>query len=115
MLPMSSVNYLVFLFCLTITSIESKICNRSDTSLVIDSAVAIEEESKVKFLLFYQQVYYESNLMDSDSDERPKFEVKSNITEINSNIIPPIEMSVFNSKQRRIGLVNVSTTPTDNY
>ena len=49
---MSSDDYLLFLFCLTILSfetsiqLESKLCDRSDTSLVIDSAVAIERESE---------------------------------------------------------------------
>ena len=119
MLAMSSDDYLLFLFCLIITSfetsIESEICDRSDTHLVIDSAAAIETGSNITFLLFSGEVFYESNPIDSHSDQRPKFEVKRNITEIHSEVVPPIDLSVYNRKQRRIGLVNVSTTPTDIY
>ena len=67
-------------------------CDRSDTSLVIDSAVAVREESGVKFLLFSANEFYESNPIESDSDERPKF-AKKNITEIHSTLVSPIDAS----------------------
>ena len=66
------------------------------------------------FWLFSGDLLYESKPT-KVSDERPKFALKRNITEINSNIIPPIDMSVYIRKERRIGLGNVSTIPTDNY
>ena len=123
MLAMSSADYLLFLFCLTITSFEisihqlneseSEVCNRSDANLVIDSAAAIETESNITFLLFSGEVFYESHLM--DNNERPKFEVKKNITEIDSIVSPPIDMSFYDRTERLIGLVNVSTTPTNIY
>ena len=119
MLAMSSDDYLLFLFCLTIlsfeTSIESELCDRSDTNLVIDSAVAIETGSNITFLLFSGEVFYESNPINSHSDQRPKFEVKRNITEIHSEVVPPIDLSDYDSAEREIGLINVSTTPTHVY
>ena len=84
-------------------------CDRNETTLVFDSAVAIREERNVKVLLFSGDVFYESNPMYSDSDERPKFEVKKNIKQMDSSIEPPIDVSYFDDNQLHLFKVNFKT------
>ena len=81
-------------------------CDRSDTSLVIDSAVAVRKASSVKFLLFSANEFYESNPIDSDIDERPKFAKKS-IREKHSELEPPIDASYHYESQLYLSHVSL--------
>ena len=83
-------------------------CDRSDSSLVIDSAVAYNMKEGLKIMLFSGDQFYESESVDMN-DYRIAFKVKS-IKELNETLEPPID-TAFNpivNIQVDLCLINVS-------
>ena len=76
--------------------LQSRLCDRNDKSLVIDSAVAYTYKSKVKVLLFYGDKVSESEPMDSNAINGSIFAVKS-LKELHSSLKGPIHTAYEDS------------------
>ena len=85
---------------------QNRLCDRSDTSLVIDSAVAYYEKDGLKVMLFSGDQLYESESVDI-TDNRIELTVKS-IKQLNETLEPPIGTAFKSVFFEKLYLFNVS-------
>ena len=94
-------------------SFQSRLCDRSDSTLVIDSAVAYHSKAGLKVMLFSGDQFYESESVDIPGYPMD-FTVKS-IKELNETLEPPIENALkpIGYSEVDLCLINVSNIIRD--
>ena len=101
-------------FYYLLISFQSRLCDRSDISLVIDSAVAYYKKDGPKVMLFSGDRFYESYFVNITAN-RMDFTVKS-IKQLDNKLEPPIDTAYNEIVYNGIGpidtiglyLINVS-------